>query len=248
MSGCQIAGFEIQLVSGLDLDRDAPAVDRGDGSRSFPFPELPAGLVRTTGDGDLDAMAQQAVGHLQALDVGRQQQVIELLSARGLEGAAIPPRTRPRSRAASPTDTAFPFRISSANPARARSGPTRPFGVRTRSGSCRENISVDASALRAIEQLVLLQAPLAAGDMPLGPDLMQVLEGIGVDFSVDEADLRSWLANPLFTPYPAISRYYSRRSCDGLRPVWVCTVNGPGSHSVVAEGDAIRGGFGGGGG
>jgi hypothetical protein len=29
---------------------------------------------------------------------------------------------------------------------------------------------------------------------------------MGVDFSVPEADLRDWLANPLFTPYPAISQ------------------------------------------
>ncbi|MBY3243160.1 FAD-binding protein [Rhizobium laguerreae] len=37
-------------------------------------------------------------------------------------------------------------------------------------------------------------------------DLIRALHDIGVDFSVQESDLRSWLANPLLTPYPAISQ------------------------------------------
>ena len=40
----------------------------------------------------------------------------------------------------------------------------------------------------------------------LAPGVIQALRTINVDFSVPERDLREWLANPLFTPYPAISQ------------------------------------------
>ena len=39
----------------------------------------------------------------------------------------------------------------------------------------------------------------------LAPALIAALGRMGVDFSVPEVDLRDWLANPHFTPYPAIS-------------------------------------------
>jgi hypothetical protein len=41
---------------------------------------------------------------------------------------------------------------------------------------------------------------------PLAPAMIQALNRIGVDFSVPEVELREWLANPVFTPYPAISQ------------------------------------------
>jgi hypothetical protein len=41
---------------------------------------------------------------------------------------------------------------------------------------------------------------------PLAPTVIQALGQMGVDFSVPQADLREWLANPDFTPYPAISQ------------------------------------------
>ena len=44
--------------------------------------------------------------------------------------------------------------------------------------------------------------PLAAPD---DADTLRKLERIGVDFSVPEEELREWMANPEFTPYPAIS-------------------------------------------
>jgi hypothetical protein len=40
----------------------------------------------------------------------------------------------------------------------------------------------------------------------LAPSVIQGLRTIGVDFSVPEGELLQWLANPLFTPYPAISQ------------------------------------------
>lgn len=39
----------------------------------------------------------------------------------------------------------------------------------------------------------------------LAPGVIQGLGTIGIDFSVSDADLREWLANPDFTPYPAIA-------------------------------------------
>lgn len=40
----------------------------------------------------------------------------------------------------------------------------------------------------------------------LAPAVIQGLGVIGVDFSVPEDELRQWLANPLFTPYPAFAQ------------------------------------------
>lgn len=34
---------------------------------------------------------------------------------------------------------------------------------------------------------------------------MAALAAIGIDFSVPDADLKSWLSDPQFTPYPVIS-------------------------------------------
>jgi DNA-binding SARP family transcriptional activator len=41
---------------------------------------------------------------------------------------------------------------------------------------------------------------------PLAPALIQALDRAGVIFSVAETALRSWLADPVLTPYPAISQ------------------------------------------
>ncbi|MDF5756974.1 hypothetical protein [Spongiactinospora sp. TRM90649] len=45
----------------------------------------------------------------------------------------------------------------------------------------------------------------------LAPIVIAALSGMGVDFSVSEADLRAWLADPVYTPYPAISQGDGRR-------------------------------------
>jgi hypothetical protein len=54
--------------------------------------------------------------------------------------------------------------------------------------------------------------PLATGFPSPGPtpgstpgDTLAALRGMGVDFSVPEPDLREWLANSQFTPYPSIT-------------------------------------------
>jgi hypothetical protein len=35
--------------------------------------------------------------------------------------------------------------------------------------------------------------------------MIAALRGLGIDFSVPERDLREWLANSEFTPYPAMA-------------------------------------------
>ncbi|MCX4967249.1 hypothetical protein OHA98_21260 [Streptomyces sp. NBC_00654] len=46
-----------------------------------------------------------------------------------------------------------------------------------------------------------------AGNPPPVPDNMnEALDQIGVDFSVPESTMRDWLANPSYTPYPAIAQ------------------------------------------
>ena len=41
--------------------------------------------------------------------------------------------------------------------------------------------------------------------MPSEHDILRRLERIGIDFSVPEHELRDWLGNPEFTPYPAMA-------------------------------------------
>ncbi|MGW7674491.1 hypothetical protein ACWGJX_46875 [Streptomyces sp. NPDC054775] len=41
---------------------------------------------------------------------------------------------------------------------------------------------------------------------PLAPAVIEALAAMGIDFSVPEQDLRGWLANPEFAPYPAIAQ------------------------------------------
>jgi DNA-binding SARP family transcriptional activator len=51
--------------------------------------------------------------------------------------------------------------------------------------------------------------------------VVQALGRAGVDFSVPERDLRSWLANPLYTPYPAISEVILRQGWRFTAPVHI---------------------------
>jgi hypothetical protein len=41
---------------------------------------------------------------------------------------------------------------------------------------------------------------------PLAGSVIDMLADMGVTYSVSEADFRSWLANPRFTPYPALAQ------------------------------------------
>ena len=53
---------------------------------------------------------------------------------------------------------------------------------------------------RSAEPLGVTSQALSASDA------LAALRGVNVDFSVAESDLRDWLSNPDFTPYPAISQ------------------------------------------
>jgi len=55
----------------------------------------------------------------------------------------------------------------------------------------------------------------------LAPTIIQALDGAGVDFSVTEAQLGSWLANPTYTPYPAISQVLLLQGWQLKEPVYL---------------------------
>ena len=67
----------------------------------------------------------------------------------------------------------------------------------------------DAHTARA-DGATLYDVVLRADTERLGPQLapavIQALAAMGIDFSVPEIDLKDWLANPEFTPYPAIAQ------------------------------------------
>jgi hypothetical protein len=52
----------------------------------------------------------------------------------------------------------------------------------------------------------VLRLDTAHNGPPLAPGVVQGLGTINVDFSVPQKDLRDWLTNPQFTPYPAIAQ------------------------------------------
>ncbi|MGH8604397.1 MAG: hypothetical protein ACREXR_16945, partial [Gammaproteobacteria bacterium] len=47
--------------------------------------------------------------------------------------------------------------------------------------------------------------PLPTAPTTQPSDTLLALRNVGIDFSVPEADLRQWLNNPSFTPYPALA-------------------------------------------
>jgi hypothetical protein len=57
-----------------------------------------------------------------------------------------------------------------------------------------------------VSSWVLCWEPPAPHAVPEESDTLRMLERIGVDFSVEESELREWLANPEFTPYPAMAQ------------------------------------------
>jgi hypothetical protein len=61
-------------------------------------------------------------------------------------------------------------------------------------------------ALQVYDELIRLNPDQNAS--PLAPAIIQALGRAGVSFSVAEAPLHAWLADPVFTPYPAISQVF----------------------------------------
>ncbi|MFE1959372.1 BTAD domain-containing putative transcriptional regulator [Streptomyces sp. NPDC059479] len=74
-------------------------------------------------------------------------------------------------------------------------------------------------AVRLYDELIKLNPDQNAP--PLAPAVIQALGRAGVDFSVSEAVLRTWLVNPLYTPYPAISQMLLLRGWQLEAPVYL---------------------------
>ncbi|WP_210023917.1 RICIN domain-containing protein [Methylocaldum sp. RMAD-M] len=85
---------------------------------------------------------------------------------------------------------------------------TRTFGAAGPGTMQMDNSEGKVTINFTIEPLGVIQQPLSAEQLqavPIKIDAMHALRLAGVDFSVPEADLRDWLSNPSFTPYPAIT-------------------------------------------
>ena len=55
----------------------------------------------------------------------------------------------------------------------------------------------------------------------LAPKLIEALAAMGIDFSVPESDLKDWLANPEFTPYPAFAQALLNLGVNLKAPVFI---------------------------
>jgi hypothetical protein len=55
----------------------------------------------------------------------------------------------------------------------------------------------------------------------LAPSVIDALAAMGIDFSVPEADLKHWLANPEFTPYPALAQALLTLGVNLKAPVFI---------------------------
>jgi hypothetical protein len=75
-------------------------------------------------------------------------------------------------------------------------------------GRAKDAQATIVEAVQLYDELIQLDPDQNAP--PLAPAIIQALGRAGVDFSVAEAALRAWLANPVFTPW------FSRRR-DGVR-------------------------------
>jgi DNA-binding SARP family transcriptional activator len=71
-------------------------------------------------------------------------------------------------------------------------------------GRTKEAQETTVRAVRLYDELI--QSDPDRNALHLAPAVIQALGRAGVDFSVAETALRAWLADPTFTPYPAISQ------------------------------------------
>lgn len=83
--------------------------------------------------------------------------------------------------------------------------------------------AVVAAATRAeglrLYSALLAEAP-AAGPL-LAPGMIEALAAMGVDFSVPETDLRDWLGDATYTPYPAVAQALLLTGRRFTRPVYL---------------------------
>ncbi|MGW6741294.1 AfsR/SARP family transcriptional regulator [Streptomyces sp. NPDC055025] len=88
-----------------------------------------------------------------------------------------------------------------------------------RSGRAKEAQAAIVDAVRLYDELIKLNPDRNAP--PLAPAVIRALGRAGVDFSVSEAVLRTWLVNPVYTPYPAISQMLLLRGWQLKAPVYL---------------------------
>jgi hypothetical protein len=86
-------------------------------------------------------------------------------------------------------------------------------------GRAKDAQAAIVDALRLYDELIKLNPDQNAP--PLTPAIIQALARAGVDFSVAEAALRTWLADPVLTPYPAISQVLLLRGWRLKAPVYL---------------------------
>lgn len=173
-------------------------------------------LARNASGDCADTPASAFQGHNVASD--RTCPGVTVLDA-GLDGFFVPTDARALTGGtaalcrAAPTagvDLAFQARL---DPARCALGaferaPTEPFA---RAGKPPD---VHATATDVFTEVDGYKPPptfSTASTPPPGPNpvpddkLLALLAGLGIDYSIPEADLRGWLKNPTYTPYPAIA-------------------------------------------
>lgn len=86
-------------------------------------------------------------------------------------------------------------------------------------GRVKDAFEITVDAVQLYDELIKQNPDRYAPS--LAPAIMQTLGHVGVDFSVAESALRDWLANPVYTPYPAISQQLLLQGWRLTQPVYL---------------------------
>lgn len=86
-------------------------------------------------------------------------------------------------------------------------------------GRLKDAFEITVDAVQLYDELIKQNPDRHAPS--LAPAIMQALGHVGVDFSVPESALRDWLANPVYTPYPAISQQLLLQGWRLTQPVYL---------------------------
>lgn len=86
-------------------------------------------------------------------------------------------------------------------------------------GRLKDAFEITVDAVQLYDELIKQNPDRHAP--PLAPAIMQTLGHVGVDFSVAESALRDWLANPVYTPYAAISQQLLLQGWRLRQPVYL---------------------------
>jgi DNA-binding SARP family transcriptional activator len=86
-------------------------------------------------------------------------------------------------------------------------------------GKVKEARATTVDAVRLYNELIKQNPDQNAP--PLAPAIMRAMDSAGVDFSVAETAMRSWLANPVYSAYPAISQQFLLQGWRLQEPVYL---------------------------